>query len=149
MSVPCWLMNTIRFVFTPGGSKAEHFQNQDLVDAALMLHTMRLDGTPAGRGILRTRPLRILGDDLRINVKTSYGRVRVRILNESGQTIPGFGFRDCIPLTGDELFWTPRWQGGRTMGEKPRQLEIELITGEIFKCWYHQNNSRKGGRNQG
>ncbi|MDD4518962.1 MAG: hypothetical protein PHH90_10785, partial [Limnochordia bacterium] len=60
---------------------------------------------------------------------------------------------DCIPLTGDELFWTPRWQGGRTMGEvadeKPRQLEIELITGEIFKCWYHQNNSRKGGRNQG
>lgn len=118
MSVPCWLMNTIRFVFTPGGSKAEHFQNQDLVDAALMLHTMRLDGTPAGRGILRTRPLRILGDDLRINVKTSYGRVRVRILNESGQTIPGFGFRDCIPLTGDELFWTPRWQGGTDYGRK-------------------------------
>ena len=44
--------------FYSGASKAEHFQNQDLADAALMLHTMRLDGfvylaTPSGRGTLR------------------------------------------------------------------------------------------------
>jgi hypothetical protein len=130
--------NTIRFY--SGGSKAEHFQNQTLTDAALMLHTMRLDGfvyfsTPSGKGSLITRPFFITGDDLRINVRTPWGGVRVRILDEKGKPLPGFGYEDCASMTGDQLFWTPRWKGG-TFGSvkssKRRQLEIEIVTGEIY-----------------
>ena len=131
--------NVIRFY--SGGSKAEHFQRQDLADAALMLHTLRLDGfmyfaTHAGRGRLRTRPLKIRGGDLRINARSPWAGIRVRILDERGQELPGFGFEDCDPLVGDELFWTPRWTGGKTFGHaqspKRRSLEIDICTGEIY-----------------
>ncbi len=131
--------NRIRFY--SGGSKAEHFQNQELDDAALMMHDLRLDGfmylaTPSGRGYLRTRPLHILGDDLRINARAPWGGIRVRILDEKGVVLPGFDYSDCQPLKGDELFWSPRWGGTRTFGDaasyKRRQLEIEVHTGEIF-----------------
>jgi hypothetical protein len=131
--------NRIRFY--SGGSKAEHFQNQELDDAALMMHEMRLDGfmylaTPSGRGYLRTRPLHILGNDLRINARAPWGGIRVRILDEKGAVLPGFDFSDCGRLQGDELFWSPRWGGTRTFGDaascKRRQLEIEVHSGEIF-----------------
>jgi hypothetical protein len=127
--------------FYSGGSKAEHFQNQDLVDAALMLHTLRLDGfayyaTHAGRGRMRTRPFIITGDDLRVNVRVPYGEIRAQILDERGQVLPGFSFADCQPFTGDELFWRPRWSEGRTFGtardNQRRQLEFEINTGEIY-----------------
>lgn len=107
-----------RICFYSGGSKAEHFQNQDLTDAALMLHQLRLDGlvylaTPSGQGRLRTRPLYIQGEE-----------------------IPGYGFDDCCPLVGDELFWKPIWKGDKTFGgaksHKRRQLELEITTGEIY-----------------
>jgi hypothetical protein len=131
--------NQIRFY--SGGSRAEHYQNQNLTDAALMLHTLRLDGfvymaTPAGKGYLRTRPLCINGPDLRINARSPYGGIRVRVLDEKGVEIPGYGFNDCVPLLGDELFWTPRWKGGKTVAgvksHKRRQFEIEIVTGEIY-----------------
>lgn len=131
--------NSIRFY--SGGSKAEHFQNQELNDAALMMHKMRLDGfvyfaTTSGRGYLRTRPIYIRGNDLRLNVKSPWGGIRVRILDEKAQQIPGFSFDDCITFKGDDLFWTPQWKNGKTFGDaksdKRRQLEVEINTGEIY-----------------
>ena len=106
-----------------------------------MLHTLRLDGfaymrTPSGKGCLRTRALYIKGDDLRINARSPFGAIRVRVLDENCQEIRGYGFDDCTPLVGDELFWTPTWKGGKTIGgvksDKRRQLEIEVVTGEIY-----------------
>ncbi len=131
--------NQIRFY--SGGSKAEHYQNQNLTDAALMLHTLRLDGfmyleTPSGKGYLRTRPLYIKGNDLRINARSPFGGIRVQVLDEKGEIIPGYSFDECYPLVGDELFWSPTWQGNKTIGGvksyKRRQLEIEITTGEIY-----------------
>jgi hypothetical protein len=127
--------------FYSGGSKAEHYQNQNLTDAALILHTLRLDGfvymaTTAGKGYLRTRPLHINGDNLQINARSPYGGIRVRVLDEKGNEMPGYGFNDCIPLLGDELFWSPKWKNGKTIAGvksyKRRQLEIEITTGEIY-----------------
>jgi hypothetical protein len=101
---------------------------------------MRLDGfiyfaTPSGKGSLTTRPFFITGDDLRINVRSPWGGVRARILDEKSQPLAGFGYEDCTKMTGDHLFWTPKWKGG-TFGaaksSKRRQLEIEIVTGEIY-----------------
>lgn len=151
--------NQLRFY--SGASKAEHFQNQDLNDAALMLHKLRLDGfaymaTPSGKGHMRTRPLYIHGNDLRVNARSPYGEIRVCILDENAKELPGFGFDDCIPLTGDELFWTPKWKDGKTFGDakssKRRQIEIQITTGDIFairgdfeilKCLWDDDENRK------
>ncbi|MBN2852650.1 MAG: hypothetical protein JXQ23_07940 [Clostridia bacterium] len=130
--------NLIRFY--SGGSKAEHFQNQELTDAALILHTLRLDGfcylsTPTGKGNLRTRWFRIKGDDLRINVRCPWGSIRVQILDEEGKPLNGFSYDDCIPFTGDSLFWHPEWKKKKFIdakSNKRRQLELEITTGEIY-----------------
>jgi hypothetical protein len=130
--------HTIRFY--SGGSKAQHFQRQDLNDAALIMHTLRLDGfmyltPPAGRGSLRTRPFRVTGDDLRINVRSPFAETRARMIDHEGKPIEGFDYDDCTPLVGDELFWTPQWRGGtfgQTRAEQYRQLELSIDSGEVF-----------------
>lgn len=130
--------NNIRFY--SGASKAEHFQNQELTDAALLMHKMRLDGfmymaTPTGKGFMRTRPIHIHGNDLRINARSPWGSIRVQVLDERARVIDGFSFDDCEALVGDELFWTPKWKGGSfgdLAGKIRRQLEFEIVTGEIY-----------------
>jgi hypothetical protein len=128
--------------FYSGGSKAEHFLDQTLTDAALMLHTLRLDGffrleSYALRGTVMTRTLKFTGDgDLRLNARAPYGQVRVRITDPSGTAIPGYSFDECVPLAGDELFWTPVWTSGKRIASLPRDLryhiEVELVCGELY-----------------
>jgi hypothetical protein len=124
-----------------GGSKAEHFQNQNLSDAALMLHKLRLDGFMYLESIsrtanLRTKWLRITGDELKINVNCPYGSARAQIIDEKGKPIQGFTFDDCLPFTGNQLFWKPQWEGGNLSnvidGRKRRQIDIEVVSGQIF-----------------
>ena len=124
-----------------GGSKAEHFQNQNLADAAIMMHTLRLDGfvylESVSRGAhIKTKWLRFSGDELKFNIKCPYGSARVQIIDEKGKPIEGFTFADCTPFTGDELFWQPEWKGGKLSsvidGRKRRQIEIELVSGQLF-----------------
>lgn len=131
--------NTVRIY--SGGSKAEHFQNQNLADAALMLHKLRLDGfmyleSVSRTANLRTKWLRITGDQLKINVKCPFGSARVQIVDENGIPLPGFTFDDCEPFTGDELFWQPQWKGGDLSnvisGRKRRQIDIEVVSGQVF-----------------
>lgn len=130
--------NVIRFY--SGGSKAEHFRNQDLTDAALMLHTLRLDGfaslkTYATVGDIITKGLIFTKPNLRINARAPYGSVRVQVLDERGDKVDGLTLADSIPFRGDELFYTPKWKSGAGLDKvlnQPVYLQIELTEGEIF-----------------
>ncbi len=126
--------------FYSGGSKAEHFRNQELNDAALMLHTLRKDGfvyleSYSTRGRIITKGLLFKEDDLRLNVCVPYGLVRVQILDDKANPIEGFTYRDAIPFTGDEIEYRPRWKHGtsikRLLG-KPGFLEIEITEGALY-----------------
>jgi hypothetical protein len=131
-----------RIRFYSGGSKAEHFLDQTLPDAALMLHTMRLDGffrleSYALRGSVMTRTLKFTGDgDLKINARAPFGEVRARITDPRGSTIPGFSFDECEPLIGDEIYWSPVWSSGKRVADLPRDvryhIEIDLVAGELY-----------------
>ena len=127
--------------FYSGASKTEHFIDTSLTDAALMLHTLRLDGfysmtSFSGKGRLRTCPFEVQGPDLRINVRAPYGSVRAALLDWHGQPLPGCSYDDCVAFKGDELFWTPQWKQGRGLSlcEPGQQalLELEIVCGELF-----------------
>lgn len=130
--------NTIRFY--SGGSKAEHFSNQKLNDAALMLHTLRLDGfvyleSYATQGRVTLRGVTIKGPELQINLKVPYGSARVQILDETGAPIPGLSFEESVPFTGDELFYEPQWNSGKDLAEvvgKQVFIDIELSEGNLY-----------------
>ncbi|MCK6489952.1 MAG: hypothetical protein L6R48_16815 [Planctomycetes bacterium] len=127
--------------FYSGGSKAEHFLDQEQDDAALLLHTLRLDGfarleSCAGTGRVMTRSVEFLGGDLRLNVRAPHGRVRVAVRHDDGGPVPGMAWEDCVPCTGDELFWRPSWRGGAgtaaLAGRGRFHLDIELSCAELY-----------------
>ncbi len=121
-------------------SKTGHFQTTTVTDAALALHTLRLDGfvfleSYATTGYLATRPVRFHGPDLRLNVRAPYGRVRVQLTDSKGAALTGFAFEDSVPFTGDELFHRPTWKGEPALaqlGETPAHIEIEITRGELY-----------------
>lgn len=126
--------------FYSGGSKAEHFRNQELNDAALMLHTLRKDGfcyleSYATRGKIITKALIFKKDDLRLNVCVPYGSIRVQVLDQSAKPIEGFTYQDAISFTGDEVEHRPGWKSGKRLNQlagKPVYLEIEITEGAIY-----------------
>ena len=130
--------HTIRFY--SGGSKAEHFGNQHLTDAALMLHTLRLDGfvyleSYSTRGRVTVRGVTVRGPELKINLQVPFGSARVQILDETGVPVPGLSFDEAVPFTGDELFHEPQWSSGKDLREVLGQqifIEVELVEGKLY-----------------
>ncbi|MDP6779612.1 MAG: hypothetical protein QGI83_22850 [Candidatus Latescibacteria bacterium] len=123
-----------------GASKTGHFQTNAVTDAALALHTLRLDGfvyleSYATTGSVATRPVQFHGPNLTLNVCAPYGTVRAQLIDSEGKPYPGFGFEDSVPFTGDELFHSPKWKGDpgiATLGGSPVHIEIEVTRGEIY-----------------
>jgi hypothetical protein len=126
--------------FYSGGSKSEHFIDQEQTDAALLVHTLRLDGffrlESRVRGRVMTRLVAFSGPDLRLNARAPHGRVCVQISAERGEPVPGFTFDDCTPFKGDDLFWQPGWKDGRTLaqlaGNGRYHIEVELHDAELY-----------------
>jgi hypothetical protein len=128
--------------FYSGGSKAEHFIDQTLNDAALMMHTLRMDGffryeSYSLQGSVMTRRVVFTGDSaLRINARAPHGEVRVRILTTGGASVPGYDFSDCRPLVGDQVNWTPEWTSGKRVADLDRKteyhIEVQIACGELY-----------------
>ena len=125
-------------------SKVEHgqaFAGASMANqTALLTHELRLDGfcyfeSAGGMGSLTTRVIFWHGDDLRINVKAPQGHVRIQMEDGIGDPLPGYGFDDCVPFAGDDLYWTPRWNDGRTAADhkgKMVRLSVQLTHGAIY-----------------
>ena len=134
--------DTIRIYST--SSKGEH--GQSFLDAsigtqsAILHHQLRLDGfcyfeSAGGHGYLTTRVIFWQGGELRINVKAPHGEVRVQVEDGNGKSLEGFGFEDCVPFAGDELFWRPMWNNGRSISELEKsivRLSVKLTHGAIY-----------------
>jgi len=84
-------------------------------------------------GTLRTRLVRLGATSLSINADASTGFIRVRVLDERGEGISGFGFSDCRPVTGDSLAAPIEWT--RSLAEivgEPMHLEFLLKNARLF-----------------
>ena len=119
-------------------SKLEHGYHIERGDwerdlGALLMHGLRLDGfmyveSAGGPGVLGTRPLFWRSGEPRLNVQSGQ-EVRVQVTDTQGKTIEGYGFGDCEPFLGDELFWEPRWKnrpGLSALSGRLLRLEISL-----------------------
>lgn len=123
-----------------GGSRFHHFQTTEGPDAALLLHTLRLDGfmylqSDGGTGYIMTKPLRFTGPDLRINVSAPYGTVRVQLSELDGNPVTGLSFDECHPYRGDDLFYRPQWRSGldpAAASGRLVRLEIAVTHGDLY-----------------
>lgn len=84
---------------------------------AIGLATLPLDrfvGLTAGEqeGVVISKPFRLEGQELVLNLDATGGVAAVEILDEQGTPWPGFGRQELATLTGaSQLRFTPRWEG--------------------------------------
>jgi hypothetical protein len=83
---------------------------------ALRRYTLRLDGfvsvnAPMSGGEIVTKPLTFTGNTLLLNFSTSAaGDIKVEILDEKGQPIPGYTIDDCSDVFGDTVSRPVHWK---------------------------------------
>jgi hypothetical protein len=112
--------------------------------SALGIATLRYEGVASidsvrpRLGRLVTRPMRTGGRTLAINARCrNNGSIRVAVLDSEHRVLPGRGFDDCVPFTGDAIRHTVRWRDGDDFGgvRGPmdfRQLAFLIEEAEIF-----------------
>lgn len=84
----------------------------------------------AGGGSFVTPPLTFAGNILKLNVQVhAGGTVRVGLIDDQGQPVPGRDLADCVPITADDVDLLVRWQGGGEVGAragKPTKLRFVM-----------------------
>jgi len=107
---------------------------------ALLVHQLRRDGFAyleprAGWGQVTMRCVRPKDGKITINFCAPFGEVLAQISDPQGRPIPGYGFGDCVPLTGDELAaplkWKERGDASELVGEHIR-LEFRLFQARLY-----------------
>lgn len=97
--------------------------------------SQRLDGfvSLSGRGTLVTRPIVFQGDEVELTVNSG-GSVRVGLLDEDRQPVPGFALSDC-EVTSDAVDDVVRWNGRSDLGSlsgRSLRLVFELADTDLY-----------------
>ena len=125
------------------GGHYEHGQGLGTPEApqsALLFHELRPDGfvylaNEGGWGSISTRTLFCDGPELTLNVQAPHGEVQVEVTDDLGEPLPGFGYEDCVPFTGDDLAWTPSWKDGRRfggVGNRYFRIGVRILNGRLY-----------------
>ena len=107
--------------------------------AGIGLATLRLDGFVAlaaqeKQGTVTTKPLRIEGKSLAINVEAPQGEITLEVLDEQGRPIPGFTATDAISGRRiDDLRWRPRWK---------RHADLAAIRGKVVRLRFRMRRAK-------
>jgi len=112
-------------------------------DVNIGLATLRVDGFASledhfGGGTVETRPLIFDGKTLHVNADSQYGKLRVELLDHSGEPIPGFTADDCVPMRADSTDASIRWKKQvslPTLAGKPVRLKFYLKGAKLYSFW--------------
>lgn len=105
------------------------------------LATLRLDGFVSldarnEPGTVVTKPFRLAGDAVAINVDASAGEISVEVLDETGRPWPGFSGEAILPAAKvDALHWRPQWKGHADLSSlrgKVVQLKFNVRAAKIY-----------------
>ncbi len=128
-----------------GMSIADTLQGKHLDACALCLAKLRVDGFVSLKGGIEwgsvlTKPLRVEGNELHVNVDSWRGRFRAEVLDaEDGRPIAGYARDDSIPAVVDSidetLSWRDRADLSELRGQKVR-LRFSLLRAELYSFWF-------------
>ena len=115
-----------------GGVGATHDAPGDSARAGIGLATLRKDGfasLDAGSsvGMVTSKPLKNLHGLLRVNTSASSGSLKVEVLMENGQVVPGFSSGECKAVQGDGTDLPVSWQHQRYLPDSLGALRLRFI----------------------
>ncbi len=110
---------------------------------AIGLGTLRVDGfisidAGASAGTLTTKPLRLKGRTLYVNLNAAAGQLRAEIIAPNGQVIAPFSLANCEPACADRVRQPLRWRGAThlgAIGDRPVRLRFRLENGMLYAFW--------------
>ncbi len=120
-----------------GGYRAGHKIRSQSGDRSVGMAILRKNGfvsRDAGRegGVLKIRLAALPGDHLTVNAHVR-GELRIRLLDENDQVVPGFDWDDCIPVRGDSVAHLIQWRGNPQLPRDRRfSLVFSLIDTELY-----------------
>ena len=117
--------------------------------ASTGLAVLRRDGfasMDAGEqpGKLTTRPLLFKGKHLFVNADAAGGEVRVEVLNEKGEVLPGLGRSQSSPITTDGTLQPVHWMEARDLAavaNKPVRFRFSLTRAKLYAFWVSPDDS--------
>lgn len=118
----------------------------------LRRYTLRIDGfgsihAKTKEGEMRTKPLVFTGSELSINAATSAaGGIRVEILDEAGQPIPGYTLEDCDLIYGDSLDRVVTWKENKdvsALADKPVVLRFVMKEADLYSLIFRTEAEAK------
>jgi hypothetical protein len=88
----------------------------------------------AGGGVVTTRTLapQAGGDQLRVNVATGAGNLKVEVLDVNGNPVPGYTLADATAVQGDTSGQTVTWGTRNTLPSGPIRLRFNLSAGDLY-----------------
>jgi len=101
------------------------------------------------RGTLKTRPLWIHGEYLFVNADFHAGSLRVSILDEKGNPIPGYEGENCLKMSADSTKYRIAWEKHATLAELSDtvvRLQFDGADGALYAFWVTDD---KDGRSHG
>jgi hypothetical protein len=107
------------------------------------LATLRVDGFVSvnatnKKAELITKPLYLSGDNLEVNVNAEKGELRVGVLDEDCNPLPGLSINDCNPISGDCINAQVNWKNGAGQGkinDLPVRLKFEITNADLYSFW--------------
>jgi len=103
------------------------------------LAKLRLDGfvfleAKDKLGQVTTKPFRLEGDTLQVNVDAAAGTFYVEVLDKDGEPIPGFTAKQAKVYNDvDELRCRPEWKNGNNLAE---------LSGKVVKLRFYFRNAK-------
>jgi len=116
----------------------------DIADGwgAMCLAVLRRDGfvslDAVGEGCVTTKPLKLAGKSLFLNLSAPKGQATVEILGADGKPVPGFAQQDAVPVVGDDVRLPVTWKGGADAGSlagKTVTVKIHLKKASLYAFW--------------
>lgn len=93
-------------------------------------------GTP---GVVVTKPLVFDGASLHVNVVVrEKGELKVAVLDNDGNPIPGYEQEQAVPVQGDQLDATITWSSGKKLDGltgQPVRLRFQITNADLYSYW--------------
>ena len=124
------------WIFYGGASERHYSIGRDM---KIGLAKLRLDGficleAKDKPGTVVTKPFKLEGKTLQVNVDARAGRIQVEILDDNGAPIPGFSGKDATDYQAvDELRFKPAWKDHQ---------DLSALAGKVVKIRLRLRNAR-------
>jgi hypothetical protein len=93
-------------------------------------------GADRSSGRLMTVPVLLRSDAFYVNTDAKNGYIRVALIDPNGETIPGCGFDDTVPLTVDTVKEKVMWRGSEEIVKsQPVKVLFEINNAQLYSFW--------------